>query len=1559
MRPRHRGGIYNSLNTTTNSRRNRRGIRLFRNRPSCLACCFCPTTMSISEFADVDELMQKKTFTKWINFHLDQHSSSGRVVDLYEDLKDGVLLCHLVEVLTGDALPINKTKSSKRIHHISNLTTALSAIRKRGLELINNNPADIADGNPRIILGLIWQIILHFQVESNLRLLHYHGWRHLAEFTQQIPLHTTTPANQPSTSKSSSSIPAWISRQFSTKSKSPKAQTPTSTSTTPEAPSIHKLSKVSIEKLLLKWLQEELAGWKSLLRSGPPLLAPLIHMDTVLDQATTPTQRLELAFEVARQHLNIRPLLDVQDVLVEKPDKRSIITYISQFLRISCGGVVTSELAKPEVVDVRAVVRLSEELQVYKPLVDWLEEVVRDSRLKRGKENVEKQKLEGYKWYVKTRQEFIERRTAYKEIVEILKAPLKEQKKQLEQIEKDWKLVSDSLHEWAVALESEYQQPFCDIAKWVDQGEHLLQSRTPVKLDTKLIDESLTTIETTIQLFETFFKDCPEKREIFYPAYQTFQEHHLQHNKDSSDPTFPLLDMLKHRFEALSNQYPFEIRRLLLHQAYYRTLGFQADLKTKLRLWENATSYSLTKRWLAEYNKTSSEKPDIHLQDHLITLKKAAECLEQGEMHTKGLSMFTEMDKQSYKLYTRFSTLHSKLEQLLKHWTDFDLAEDRALASDLALEHRIQHLAECTRIVNSIEAVQTSPAVGHAAQSRLARIKKLFNESENMNFPSTSKTVISTPSGLTPGQSPPTKRRKEVLIEKKVEGKVATKFVRWIQKTSICLQQKATDTKSATDLIHQLTELEKEHPEAMAERQRYLSRLKDTTQEQRDMDSLFEQLHNQLQARLDSFKMVYPPLASAEKNLLDMEKWTAFHDPDSEMAKLSIKERSEVVDQIKLMLDNLETSEHKALLDISALKEIYMDVSKCFALVEIRRIEVSVEVIETRILVRRIPAPTAKDSTKTERTEAPLAASMKQADDALLATVLENIEQVRVRDPEAASRISALRQKIHVQQQTKDQPEASSSSSKPFADRVKKLLRRKAVVGARKEDSEELAKTSIIEMDMLNESLREHKGTSNEEYQRLEAEWKKKLAGLDRLLMIISEIKKLEKSVDNFQNSHVKAELIKSNLLSIGRILECEIQIDIPLVQATKLRLKLLLNKLEQCMADEHYKKKEALKQRLAALEMTSQDDLRIGLDIVKEISEEAVNLHKKAPYYTEVLEKADLLERDLRHKMEFFNRLQLFHDKVKDLKVQNDQWDTISSLQINGVLESLNQQLVNVQNILDPERQMLESEISALEGNFFQLEHDRVRQKFLTLSDQLNKLVSLMQNRQIFLLRLNEFQEFVDNCKTTLLEASQTSQGKKRDINRLTSDLNSLLPQLQSIASGVCETQEAAHINVTDLSIEEAIMKLQEIAVPSVGSLSKTETIVEESNKLRTSLSTPVAEFDATDISNLHSYIANLQFQIQSHSAQIQHIQELVNTNKDAVQVSDLPKIISSLQEATSSHNIQLEHKVEHAISQSILQLSHDLEAININLNQAFSHQEQISQEEFNLRQCSSKLGN
>lgn len=46
----------------------------------------------------------------------------------------------------------------------------------------------------------------------------------------------------------------------------------------------------------------------------------------------TNRQRLETAFNVAESELGIARLLDAEDVDVDKPDERSIMTYVAQFL---------------------------------------------------------------------------------------------------------------------------------------------------------------------------------------------------------------------------------------------------------------------------------------------------------------------------------------------------------------------------------------------------------------------------------------------------------------------------------------------------------------------------------------------------------------------------------------------------------------------------------------------------------------------------------------------------------------------------------------------------------------------------------------------------------------------------------------------------------------------------------------------------------------------------------------------------------------------------------------------------------------------------------------------------------------------------------------------------------------------------------------------------------------------------------------------------------------------------------------------------------------------------
>ena len=52
-----------------------------------------------------------------------------------------------------------------------NLNNVLAFIQSEGLKLVNIGSGDIAGGNIRIILGLIWTLILRYQIQSGLSYL--------------------------------------------------------------------------------------------------------------------------------------------------------------------------------------------------------------------------------------------------------------------------------------------------------------------------------------------------------------------------------------------------------------------------------------------------------------------------------------------------------------------------------------------------------------------------------------------------------------------------------------------------------------------------------------------------------------------------------------------------------------------------------------------------------------------------------------------------------------------------------------------------------------------------------------------------------------------------------------------------------------------------------------------------------------------------------------------------------------------------------------------------------------------------------------------------------------------------------------------------------------------------------------------------------------------------------------------------------------------------------------------------------------------------------------------
>uniref|UniRef100_A0AAV2LAA1 Calponin-homology (CH) domain-containing protein n=1 Tax=Knipowitschia caucasica TaxID=637954 RepID=A0AAV2LAA1_KNICA len=110
------------------------------------------------------EDVQKKTFTKWVNSQLVK-TGKKPVDDLFSDLCDGRKLLELLEGLAGREL-VRLERGFTRVHSFNNVNRALQILQKNNVELVNIGAADIVDGNHKLILGLIWSIILHWQVKD-------------------------------------------------------------------------------------------------------------------------------------------------------------------------------------------------------------------------------------------------------------------------------------------------------------------------------------------------------------------------------------------------------------------------------------------------------------------------------------------------------------------------------------------------------------------------------------------------------------------------------------------------------------------------------------------------------------------------------------------------------------------------------------------------------------------------------------------------------------------------------------------------------------------------------------------------------------------------------------------------------------------------------------------------------------------------------------------------------------------------------------------------------------------------------------------------------------------------------------------------------------------------------------------------------------------------------------------------------------------------------------------------------------------------------------------------
>ncbi|KAM4591380.1 dystonin isoform 1-T1 [Odontesthes bonariensis] len=261
-----------------------------------------PAERAVLRIADERDRVQKKTFTKWINQHLVKVRK--HINDLYEDLRDGHNLISLLEVLSGDTLrrerdflktlrlvsgteacaveqhgdTVDDDKGPRergrmRFHRLQNVQIALDYLKRRQVKLVNIRNDDITDGNPKLTLGLIWTIILHFQISE----IHVTGESEDMTAKERLLL--------------------W-SKQIT-----------------------DGYVGVRCDNFTTSWRDGRL--FNAIIHKYRPDLVDMSRVSTQTNRSN-----LEQAFYVAEQ-LGVARLLDPEDVDVQSPDEKSVITYVS------------------------------------------------------------------------------------------------------------------------------------------------------------------------------------------------------------------------------------------------------------------------------------------------------------------------------------------------------------------------------------------------------------------------------------------------------------------------------------------------------------------------------------------------------------------------------------------------------------------------------------------------------------------------------------------------------------------------------------------------------------------------------------------------------------------------------------------------------------------------------------------------------------------------------------------------------------------------------------------------------------------------------------------------------------------------------------------------------------------------------------------------------------------------------------------------------------------------------------------------------------------------------
>uniref|UniRef100_A0A8C6IDR8 Spectrin repeat containing, nuclear envelope 1 n=2 Tax=Mus spicilegus TaxID=10103 RepID=A0A8C6IDR8_MUSSI len=591
-------------------------------------------TNVMQRLQDEQEIVQKRTFTKWINSHLAKRKPPMVVDDLFEDMKDGIKLLALLEVLSGQKLPCEQGHRVKRIHAVANIGTALkflegrkSMYRGSPIKLVNINATDIADGRPSIVLGLMWTIILYFQIE---------------ELTSNLP-------QLQSLSSSASSVDSMVS---------------TETASPPSKRKVATKIQGNAKKTLLKWVQHtagkqmgiEVKDFGKSWRTGLAFHSVIhaIQPELVdLEKVKTRSNRenLEDAFTIAETQLGIPRLLDPEDVDVDKPDEKSIMTYVAQFLTQYPDIHGASYDGQEDDRDDRLILK---ETKV------WIEQFERDFTRAQMTESSLQDKYQAFKHF---RVQYEMKRKQVEHIIQPLQ---RDGKLTLDQalVKQCWERVSSRLFDWHIQLDKSLPAPLGTIGAWLYRAEVALREEITIQ---QVHEETANTIQRKLEQHKDLLQNTDAHKRAFHEIYQTRSVNGIPMPPDQ-------LEDMAERFHFVSSTSELHLMKMEFLELKYRLLSLLVLAESKLKSWiikygrresvelllQSYISFIENSKFFEQYEVTYQilkQTADIYV--------KAEGSVEEAENVMKFMS---ETTAQWRNLSVEVRSVRSMLEEVISNW---------------------------------------------------------------------------------------------------------------------------------------------------------------------------------------------------------------------------------------------------------------------------------------------------------------------------------------------------------------------------------------------------------------------------------------------------------------------------------------------------------------------------------------------------------------------------------------------------------------------------------------------------------------------------------------------------------------------------------------------------------------------------------------------------------------------------------------------------------------------------------------------------------------------------